>query len=273
MWCFLRLYVRNFWSHEKRLPPATLERLLRVLSSLYSTRIEERFLSLATDLLLEMTSQSPDYTRNIFEFPLSECKFLVCFWLYLMCTGLYFVHCCFNATWPLCHGLFIFMFSPGLHNWLKLATEEHSAHPNVHGDPGDPGSRHTAARQCRNAASRYEGPDPGHPGLFGVLPDSGSWCRCFSLQFHLLVKFKVCFFSVTQASWFCVVVVTQFWVVVTLVLCNNTQTGMFLILKSFSSVFQPNLYTSVYFLLTVENYRHFFFFFTKTHFSLPKKHF
>lgn len=48
-----------------------------VLSSLYSARIEERFLSLATDLLLEMTSQSPDYTRNMFEFPLSECKFLV----------------------------------------------------------------------------------------------------------------------------------------------------------------------------------------------------
>ncbi|KAF4089760.1 hypothetical protein AMELA_G00069750 [Ameiurus melas] len=72
----LQLYVRNFWSHEKRLPPATLERLLMVLSSLYSARIEERFLSLATDLLLEMTSLSPDYTRNMFEFPLSECTFL-----------------------------------------------------------------------------------------------------------------------------------------------------------------------------------------------------
>lgn len=75
--CFLRLYVRNFWSHEKRLSPSTLERLLVVLSSLYSARIEERFLSLATDLLLEMTSQSPDYSRNMFEFPLSECKFQV----------------------------------------------------------------------------------------------------------------------------------------------------------------------------------------------------
>ncbi|TSL34570.1 DNA-dependent protein kinase catalytic subunit [Bagarius yarrelli] len=71
----LQLYVRNFWSHEKRLPTATLERLLMVLSSLYSARIEESFLSLATNLLLEMTSQSPDYMRNMFEFPLSECKF------------------------------------------------------------------------------------------------------------------------------------------------------------------------------------------------------
>uniref|UniRef100_A0A9J8AJD6 DNA-dependent protein kinase catalytic subunit n=1 Tax=Cyprinus carpio carpio TaxID=630221 RepID=A0A9J8AJD6_CYPCA len=71
----LQLYVRNFWSHESRLPPETLERLLVVLKSLYSSRIEEHFLSLATDLLLEMTSRSPDYTLNIFEFPLSECKF------------------------------------------------------------------------------------------------------------------------------------------------------------------------------------------------------
>ncbi|KAK9971873.1 hypothetical protein ABG768_025216 [Culter alburnus] len=71
----LQLYVRNFWSHESRLPPDTLERMLVVLKSLYSSRIEEQFLSLATDLLLEMTSHSPDFTRNMFEFPLSECKF------------------------------------------------------------------------------------------------------------------------------------------------------------------------------------------------------
>ncbi|KAF4110944.1 hypothetical protein G5714_007975 [Onychostoma macrolepis] len=71
----LQLYVRNFWSHESRLPPDTLERMLVVLKSLYSSRIEEQFLSLATDLLLEMTSRSPDYSRNMFEFPLSECKF------------------------------------------------------------------------------------------------------------------------------------------------------------------------------------------------------
>ncbi|XP_042616499.1 DNA-dependent protein kinase catalytic subunit-like isoform X2 [Cyprinus carpio] len=71
----LQLYVRNFWSNESRLPPDTLERMLVVLKSLYSSRIEEQFLSLATDLLLEMTSRSPKYTHNIFDFPLSECKF------------------------------------------------------------------------------------------------------------------------------------------------------------------------------------------------------
>ncbi|XP_047423865.1 DNA-dependent protein kinase catalytic subunit isoform X2 [Mugil cephalus] len=71
----LQLYVRNFWSQEKRLPAATLQRMLMVLRSLYSCKIERCFLSLATNLLLEMTSQSPDFTRNMFEYPLSECTF------------------------------------------------------------------------------------------------------------------------------------------------------------------------------------------------------
>ncbi|KAM9332600.1 DNA-dependent protein kinase catalytic subunit [Pholidichthys leucotaenia] len=71
----LQLYVRNFWSQEKRLPTATLERMLMVLCSLYSSKIERCFLSLATNLLLEMTSQSPDFKRNMFEYPLSECTF------------------------------------------------------------------------------------------------------------------------------------------------------------------------------------------------------
>lgn len=65
-----RLYVRNFWSHEKRLPTATLERMLVLLHSLYSSCNVEHFLSLATNM-------SPDPTRNMFEYPLSECKFQV----------------------------------------------------------------------------------------------------------------------------------------------------------------------------------------------------
>ncbi|XP_034562055.1 DNA-dependent protein kinase catalytic subunit [Notolabrus celidotus] len=71
----LQLYVRNFWSQEKRLPTATLERMLTVLRSLYSSQIERCFLSLATNLLLETTSQSPDFSRHMFEYPLSECTF------------------------------------------------------------------------------------------------------------------------------------------------------------------------------------------------------
>ncbi|KAG8442079.1 hypothetical protein GDO86_011029, partial [Hymenochirus boettgeri] len=71
----LQVIVRNFWSDETRLPARTVERMLAILSSLYSTKIEKNYLSLATNLLLEMTSRSPDYTRKMFEHPLSECKF------------------------------------------------------------------------------------------------------------------------------------------------------------------------------------------------------
>ncbi|GAA6219422.1 DNA-dependent protein kinase catalytic subunit [Lates japonicus] len=71
----LQLHVRYFWSEEKRLPTATLDRMLTVLRSLYSCQIERCFLSLVTNLLLEMTSRSPDFKRDMFEYPLSECTF------------------------------------------------------------------------------------------------------------------------------------------------------------------------------------------------------
>lgn len=71
-----RLIIRNFWSHETRLPFNTLDRLL-ALNSLYSPKIEIHFLSLATNFLLEMTRMSPDYLNPIFEHPLSECEFQV----------------------------------------------------------------------------------------------------------------------------------------------------------------------------------------------------
>ncbi|KAB1256477.1 DNA-dependent protein kinase catalytic subunit [Camelus dromedarius] len=69
-----RLMIRNFWSHETRMPSNTLGRLL-ALNSLYSPKIEVHFLSLATDFLLEMTSMSPDFQSPVFEHPLSECEF------------------------------------------------------------------------------------------------------------------------------------------------------------------------------------------------------
>uniref|UniRef100_A0A8C5JY83 DNA-dependent protein kinase catalytic subunit n=1 Tax=Jaculus jaculus TaxID=51337 RepID=A0A8C5JY83_JACJA len=70
----LQLIIRNFWSHETRLPSNILDRLL-ALNSLYSPKIEVHFLSLATNFLLEMTRMSPDYINPIFEHPLSECEF------------------------------------------------------------------------------------------------------------------------------------------------------------------------------------------------------
>ncbi|XP_038665232.1 DNA-dependent protein kinase catalytic subunit isoform X1 [Scyliorhinus canicula] len=71
----LQLYVRNFWSHENRLPTGTLDRIMAILGSLYCNKIETQYLSIATNVLLEMTSHSPDYCREMFEYPLSECKF------------------------------------------------------------------------------------------------------------------------------------------------------------------------------------------------------
>ncbi|XP_071960307.1 DNA-dependent protein kinase catalytic subunit-like [Antedon mediterranea] len=71
----LRLVVRNFWSHETRLPASTVDRMVAILQCMYCPITETDFLSYATNLLLEMTSRSPDYKREIFETPLSECRF------------------------------------------------------------------------------------------------------------------------------------------------------------------------------------------------------
>ncbi|CAB4005561.1 DNA-dependent kinase catalytic subunit-like [Paramuricea clavata] len=71
----IRLKLRNFWSDETRLPNSTLERLVQVLRAMYSPNTESQYLSYTTNLLLQLTSQSPDFGRLIFEQPLSECKF------------------------------------------------------------------------------------------------------------------------------------------------------------------------------------------------------
>ncbi|KAK6170524.1 hypothetical protein SNE40_018898 [Patella caerulea] len=70
-----RLLVQNFWSSETRLPTGTLDRMVAMLEAMYSPSTEQQYLSYSTSLLLEMTSKSPDYQREIFEHPLSECKF------------------------------------------------------------------------------------------------------------------------------------------------------------------------------------------------------
>ncbi|XP_078691376.1 DNA-dependent protein kinase catalytic subunit-like isoform X2 [Branchiostoma floridae x Branchiostoma belcheri] len=72
---YLRLLVQNFWSHETRLPTGTLERLVAMLECMHSPRTEPQYLSYCTNLLLEMTSRSPDFSREIFQHPLSECRF------------------------------------------------------------------------------------------------------------------------------------------------------------------------------------------------------
>ena len=65
----------KFWNQESNLSSGTVERLTHLIATLYSTKTEHRFLPYSTNLLLELTSRSPDYTRSIYDMPLSECKF------------------------------------------------------------------------------------------------------------------------------------------------------------------------------------------------------
>lgn len=69
----------GFWNAESRLASETLGRLTQLLATLYSTATERQFLYHSTNLLLELTSRSPDFERAIFDAPLSECKFEVGF--------------------------------------------------------------------------------------------------------------------------------------------------------------------------------------------------
>ena len=84
---YYRLKMYGFWNEESRLAPDTLGRLTQLLAVLYSTNTERQFLYHSTNLLLELTSRSPDFTRSIFDSPLSECKFEVRIAIHVQ-------HCC-----------------------------------------------------------------------------------------------------------------------------------------------------------------------------------
>jgi DNA-dependent protein kinase catalytic subunit len=70
-----RLKLFEFWNQESRLPSDTLGRLTQIFAVLYSPSTESQFLGYTTNLMLELTSRSPDYNRPVFDTPLSECKF------------------------------------------------------------------------------------------------------------------------------------------------------------------------------------------------------
>lgn len=72
-----RLKLFEFWNEDSRLPSDTLGRLSQLLAVLYSPSTEGQFLSCCTNLMLQLTWRSPDYSRPLFEVPLSECKFQV----------------------------------------------------------------------------------------------------------------------------------------------------------------------------------------------------
>ena len=70
-----RLKVFAFWNDESHLPSEAVQRLIQILSLLYSEATEEQFLSYSTNFFLELASRSPDYLLEMFNHPLAECKF------------------------------------------------------------------------------------------------------------------------------------------------------------------------------------------------------
>ena len=73
-----RLKLFEFWNEDSRLPSDTLGRLSQLLAVMYSPSTEGQFLSCCMNLMLQLTWRSPDYSRPMFDVPLSECKFQVC---------------------------------------------------------------------------------------------------------------------------------------------------------------------------------------------------
>ncbi|XP_019852740.1 PREDICTED: DNA-dependent protein kinase catalytic subunit [Amphimedon queenslandica] len=71
----VKLKMYEYWNQESNLSSNTLDRLTQLLVTLYSKKTETQFLYHATNLLLELTSRSPDYNRVLFDTPLSECRF------------------------------------------------------------------------------------------------------------------------------------------------------------------------------------------------------
>lgn len=63
----LSLKVLNFWRQENNLPKETIDRLIEVVRALYSNKTEKEYLSYATNLIMQLTSVSPDYTRPLFD--------------------------------------------------------------------------------------------------------------------------------------------------------------------------------------------------------------
>lgn len=92
------------------MPSDALGRLRQLLSALYSRNTERevtnaqstliertlalptvmQFLKYSTNLLLELTSRAPDYTKSPFDTPLSECKFEVRFTTCTVCLSVKF---------------------------------------------------------------------------------------------------------------------------------------------------------------------------------------
>ena len=62
----LSLKLLNFWRDESNLPKETIERAVEVVRALYSSKTEREYLSYASNLVMQLTSLSPDYAQPLF---------------------------------------------------------------------------------------------------------------------------------------------------------------------------------------------------------------
>ncbi len=65
----------SFWSDAARLSMDAVERIKQLMNDLYVKEEENIWLNNAVFLLMQVSTQSSDYERKIFDQPLQECKF------------------------------------------------------------------------------------------------------------------------------------------------------------------------------------------------------
>jgi hypothetical protein len=64
-----------FWSDPARLSLDAVERIKQLMSELHVKEEENIWLNNAVFLLMQISTQSSDYERKIFDLPLTDCKF------------------------------------------------------------------------------------------------------------------------------------------------------------------------------------------------------
>ncbi|ESO12540.1 hypothetical protein HELRODRAFT_159097 [Helobdella robusta] len=71
----VRTLAYNYWRRESHLPKSADVRLKRIISHMYQSTSEASFLTYACDFLMELTSWSSEFNKELFDMPLSECIF------------------------------------------------------------------------------------------------------------------------------------------------------------------------------------------------------
>jgi DNA-dependent protein kinase catalytic subunit len=71
----IRHKIAGFWGDQNRLKLDPFDRLQQLMDVMYASDEENLWLSNSAYLILQVSTQSPDYNRKIFDQPLQECQF------------------------------------------------------------------------------------------------------------------------------------------------------------------------------------------------------